>query len=300
MATETETIVGEETGTTEATAETQQTEQATATTETTSTETTQEVDWRSRMAGDDEKLLGFLGRYQSERAFVEAAKKDREAAKAASRYKPLPDAPTDEELAAYRKDNGIPDSPDGYMSALPDGLVVGDDDKPFVDQFMQAMHGANANPQVTAAALETYYNIVEEQAAQEAEMVKSAEREAIEELRTEWGADYRRNLNIMTNHLQTLPEAVRDAFTYGRGSDGKPLGYNPEILRWLTAQALEVNPVATVVPNAGADQAGAIATEMASLEAMMGDKNSKYWKGPEAAKHQARYVQLVEAKQKLG
>lgn len=256
-------------------------------------------DWRSRLSGGDEKLLGYLGRYQSEKAFVEAAKKDREAARNASKFKPLPDNPTDDELAAYRKDNGIPDAPDGYMEALPDGLVVGDDDKPYVDRFLEAMHGKNANPAIASAALETYYQIVEEQAAEEAELVREAEREAVEELRSEWGSDYRRNLNVMTNYLSTLPEPVKDAFTYGKGADGKPLGYNPEIIRWLTAQALEANPVATVVPGAGADQAGAIASEMADIEKKMGDKNSEYWKGPKAAQMQARYVQLVEAKGKL-
>jgi hypothetical protein len=38
---------------------------------------------------------------------------------------------------------------------------------------------------------------------------------------------------------------------------------------------------------------------MAALEAKMGDSKSDYWKGPTAPQNQARYLELVEAKQKL-
>ena len=252
-------------------------------------------DWRARMAGDDEKLLGFLGRYQSEKAFVEAAKKDRDAVRNKTAQK-LPDNPTDEELAAYRKDNGIPDKPEGYLEKLPSGLVVGDDDRPFVDQFLTKMHGVNADPAVTSAALDAYYGIVEEQEAAQAEADRDADNECVTALRDEWGADYKRNANVLRSFLETVPEDVAAALTQARGPDGKILSMNANVIRWLTAQALEVNPLATVVPGAGANQLNAVNEELESLKKEMAIRGSDYWKNP--AK-QERYRVLLEAQDKV-
>jgi hypothetical protein len=271
---------------------------ATTTTDTT-TDTTIADDWRSRLAGDDKKLLGYLARVPSEKELVARVKKHDDDLKAGKYLKPLGDAPTDEELAAWRGAIGVPEKPEGYMEKLPEGLVVGDDDKPYVDKFLESMHAANAPPALTNAALETYYAIVEEQVAAQSEAENAAKSESIEALREEWGGDYKRNLNVMHGFLDTLPEAVADAFRHGKGADGVPLGYNADVLKWLTAQAMEANPVATVVPGAGANQASAIADEMAALEAKMGNRQSDYWKGPTAAKQQARYLELATAREKL-
>lgn len=260
------------------------------------------------MAGGDDKLLGFLGRYQSEKAFVEAAKKDRDAARSRTVSK-LPDNPTDDEIAAYRKDNGIPDAPEGYLEALPEGLVVGDVDKPFVNEFLTKMHGVNAPPSVTAAALESYYDIIEDRQAELADAANEAKNTSIEALREEWGGDYKRNLNIANSYLDTLPPEVANIFKHGTvpvfddkgNATGKvvPIGYTTAALKFLTAQALEANPVATVVPGAGSNQASAIADEIATLESKMGNRQSDYWKGPTSAKQQARYLELVTAREKL-
>lgn len=252
-------------------------------------------DWRSRLAGDDEKLLGFLGRYQSEKAFVEAAKKDRDAVRSKQTLK-LPDNPTETELAEYRKEHGIPETAEGYYEKLADGLVVGDDDKPFVDKFMAEMHGAHAPPAMVNAALDAYYGIVEEQAEQQAQAARELEQASVEELREEWGQDYKRNLNIVTGFLDGLPETVADVFRNGKDSGGLPLGNNAAVIRWLTGLALEQNPIATVVPGAGANQASAIADELAEIRKVMANDRARYNKD-EAM--QARYRELLGAELKL-
>lgn len=252
-------------------------------------------DWRTRLSGGDDKRLRHLGRYQSETAFVEAALKDREAARNA--LKPLGDEPTDEEVAAYRKTFGVPDKPEGYLEKLSDGLVVGDDDRPIVDEFLNAMHKTNAPANVTAAALETYYAIVEKQESEIAERVATAKREAEDDLRNEWGGDYRRNVNITQSFLQTLPAEVQEVI--GGGFDGKgiPLGNNAAVLRWLAGLALESNPLATVVPGTGANQASAIADEIKKIEDVMRTSRSTYNRDEGM---QARYRELLGARDKLG
>jgi len=253
-------------------------------------------DWRARIAGDDSKLAGYLARIPSEKALAEQVKRYNDDLKAGKLVKPLPENPTDEELAAYRKAQGVPDKPDAYLESLPNGLVVGDDDKPFVDQFLGNMHKAGAPPAMVNAALETYYNIVEEQIAAQSEAANGAKNASIEVLREEWGPDYRRNLNVMTSYLHTLPPAVAEAFKFGKGADGLPLGYNADVLKWLTAQAMESNPLATVVPGAGANQASAISEEIAAIEGLMRTDRAAYNKDE---KKQERLRELYAAREKL-
>jgi hypothetical protein len=251
-------------------------------------------DWRARLAGDDKKLLGYLARIPSEKAAFERLKKYEDDFKAGKFLKPLGDKPTDEEVAAWRAQLGVPEKPEDYT--LSEGLVVGDEDKPFVDKFLASMHGANAPPAVVNAALETYYGIVEEQAAQEAEIANTAKSESIEALREEWGGDYKRNLNVMHGYLDTLPEEVANAFRYGKGADGVPLGFNAAVLKWLTERAMETNPVATVVPGAGTNQASAIADEIARIEKVMREDRTAYNRDD---KMQARYRELIGAQLRL-
>ncbi len=295
MTTETETLEAETVETTEAATET--TEAATtATTETAEPfKLPDDFDWRTEFSGGDEKLLKLAGRYASPKAMLEATAKMRD--KVAKGFEPLGDDATDDEKAAYRKAMDIPDAPADYMAKLPEGLVVGEDDKPFVDVFLQEMHAAGAPQASTNAALDSYYKIVEEQQAAILDNIAIAKRDCIEALRQEWASpgEYLRNDNVMQNYLGSLPEAVREAFDKGIDEAGIPLGYNPEIRKWLVSRALEENPLATVVPGAGANQASAIADEIAALEKRMGT-DRKAWFKDEAA--QERYRVLIDAQAK--
>jgi hypothetical protein len=252
-------------------------------------------DWRARIAGTDEKLLGFLGRYASEKAFVEAAKKDRDTLRNGLPLKPLSEDATPEEVAAYRKAFNVPEKSDAYLESLPDGLVVGDDDKPVVSKFAEAMHAANAPKSVVDAALSAYYDIVAEQDAAQLQLNEQARQAGIDALREEWGGDYRRNINVVATHLSTLPQAVQDVIGNARMEDGTLVGNNPEVLRWLADQALAANPLATVVPGAGANAGQAIADEIATIERTMRENRPAYNRDE---RMQARYRQLLEAREK--
>lgn len=256
-----------------------------------------DFDWRTHFTGGDDKLLKLAGRYQSPKALVEALGQLRSKLSSGKVIEPLGEDSTDEEKAAFRKALDIPDSADAYLEKLPDGLVIGDDDKPAVDTFVAAMHEANAPRAVTNAALKAYYDIVDQQAAEQLNQVSAAKKTCEDALREEWAqpGEYRRNENILVNYVSALPEPVRDAFDKGLDANGVPLGYNPAIRQWLVARALEDNPIATVVPGAGANQTEAISAEIAALEKKM--ENRREWFRDEAG--QARYQQLIEARERL-
>lgn len=262
------------------------------------TDTTAAVtdDWRARMAGDDPELLKFLGRHGNEAAAIKEFKKLHGEIRSGKYLKQPDDNATDTEKENWRKAMGVPEKPEGYLEKLPDGLVVGDDDKPYVSEFLTAMHEAGAPPAQTNAALAAYYKILEGQSAKEAELLAEAKTTSEDTLREEWGNDYRRNLTAMHSYLDQQPAAVKEAFTNGFGADGKPLGYNAEVLKWLVATALDKNPLATVVPGAGANQASAVADEIAGIEKTMRENRATYNKDKAM---QARYLELLEARDRL-
>jgi len=257
-----------------------------------------DFDWRTHFTGGDEKLLKLAGRYQSPKAMVEALGQLRSKLSSGKVIEPLGEDSTDEEKAAFRKALDIPDSADAYLEKLPDGLVIGDDDKPAVDTFVAAMHEANAPRAVTNAALKAYYDIVDQQAAEQLNQVSAAKKTCEDALREEWAqpGEYRRNENILVNYVSALPEPVRDAFDKGLDANGVPLGYNPAIRQWLVARALEDNPIATVVPGAGANQADAIADEIAKIEKAMRENRSAYNKDE---RMQSRYRELLTARERM-
>jgi hypothetical protein len=264
------------------------------------------TDWRSEMAGEDADLLKYLGRYHSKDAALKAFRTTQGEIRSGKYIKPLGDDPSEDDVAAYRKTFGVPEKPEGYLETLPDGLVVGEDDKPYVDKFVEAMHAVNAPKADVDAALATYYNIVEEQADAERQEAEQAKHFGEDALRQEWGADYRRNLNVMHSHLETLPAPVRAAMQFGTmpvlDDEGQPtgksvpIGYHPDVLMWLTSLALDKNPLATVVPGAGANQASAIADEIATIEETMRTNRKKYNDSPEM---QARLRTLYDAREKI-
>lgn len=258
-------------------------------------------DWatiRSEIAGDDPKLLKRLERYSSEKDVVDALIAAQN--KVSEKGTRLPKEPTPEQLAEWRTENSIPDKPEGYdLKALPDGRVIGDADKPFVDEFLKAAHMSNMNPTQVTDTVAWY--LAEQERQVDARMQLDVENKAASEevLREEWGSEYRLNKNIIDGFLNTAPEGVKDQLFSSRTPDGNPLGNNPDFLRWLATTARTLNPTATVVPGAGGNAAQAIETELEGIVKLMGDKTSAYWKGAGADKMQSRYRELVDVQQKL-
>lgn len=263
---------------------------------TTTTATTATDDWRSRMAGDDAKALGWLGRYPTEADFFKDSRKRFDEVRGGKLLKPLGDDPSEAEVKAYRDAMGVPEKPEGYLDKLSGGLVVGADDRPIVDKFLEKMHAANAPAGVTDAALQAYYGIVADQDAKIAEATAAAKVACEDTLREEYGADYRRNVTAADAYLETQPAELQAAINGGFNDKGVPLKSDPTVAKWLVQLALEANPLATVVPGAGANTGSAIAEEIAKIEGLMRSDRSAYNKDE---KMQARYRELVAAREKL-
>lgn len=257
--------------------------------------------WRDLMAKGDAKLRKRLDRFKSPNdittSFIEAEKR----ISSGDLKEKLPDDATEEQIAAYRKENGIPEKSEGYLENLPDGLVVGDEDKEIVGSFLERAHAKNADPAVVSDMIGWYYDQQEEAIAMQTEADKAAKQVAEDELRGEWGGEYRANINSMASFLDAAGAdangvPLKQLLLGARLTDGTKLGDNPAAIKWLTKMADEANPAGFVSPSSGLSQIDSVESEIAEIEKMMRTDRTAYNKDQ---KMQDRYLLLLEAKEKL-
>jgi len=259
-------------------------------------------DWRTRMAAgstDVEREVKQLERYESpEQVWRKARELERRLSSGELRSTLKKDA-TAQEVAQYRKEMGIPETPEGYKINMPAGRQAPKEDDAFLKAFLKNAHSAHYTQGQVDSALTAFYSEVDRAAGEMEAHEKKLEETTEDALRKEWGQDYRTNKAMAEALLSRAPAGFRDRFMNGHLADGTPIKADPASWKWLVQMEREINPAATVVPGATGDLGKTIADELADLKKLMGNPNSAYWKGPEAEKKQARYRELVAAQEKL-
>lgn len=251
--------------------------------------------WRQELAGDNEKELKQLERYQSPKDIWNKARALEQRLSSGELRSTLPKDATPEQVTQWRTENGIPEAPDKYdIKFGGDGLPEAD--KTVIDGFLQTAHGKNLNNDQAKGVVDWYYQevarLTEERQAKDVEFGKQAE----DALRAEWGSDYRQNINMVSALVATAPADVADLIKGGRLANGDPLMSHPKVLQWLNGMAREINPVTTLIPNAGGNQTSAIEDEIKAIEDRMRTDRKGY---NEDEKMQARYRALLTAREKL-
>lgn len=259
-------------------------------------------DWRSKLAGEDAKALKRLERFGSPadifKSFRELEAKLSSGKGAPAKSGPPPaDAPA-EDIAAWRKENGIPENAEQYDTSLGEGFVWGDADKPLLDSFTQYAHAKNWDNARLKEGLAWYAENQRAAAERLAIDDQNYRTESEDALRKEWGNDYRRNINMISTLFEGAGDIQNRLFT-ARTSDGKLIGNDPAIARYLSGLARELNPVATIIPGGNTDPMKGIDGRKAEIEKMMGDYNSAYHKGPQSVALQQEYRDLIDAEQKF-
>ena len=252
------------------------------------------------MAGGDDKTLKRLERFASPVAVRDALFAAQDKIRSGQVKSALPEKATEEQLKAWRADNGIPETPDKYDTSLGDGHVWGEADKPLLESVTKAAHAANIPPEHLKPLLkwhqDTQEKLIEEAQGLDAQFKK----DNVDELRGEWGAEYRMEVRIVDEFFEGLPDGLGEVLLNARDANGRPLGANAKLLRWANQMQREANPLSTVIPGSGINSEQAMTAEIDKLKGMMADRAGPYWKGPEAAKHQARYRDLLGAREKAG
>lgn len=252
--------------------------------------------WRDLMAGGDKKLAERLQRRADPQsvfaALIEAEKKISAGLKPAA----LPKDATPEQVTEWRKANGIPETADGYaLDDLGDGLTVGEADKPLVGEFAKAMHELNAPPEIVKAAAATYFKIMERQAAEQTAREADRGAEVQQQFRTEWGANYERNINLIKAHIGEVWGADAALFENARLGDGTPLLAHPTAIKQLFTDAFDRNPQATLTGGAGGASGASVDDEIARIEKLMRDDRKAY---DNDKRTQDRYLELLRFKER--
>jgi len=254
-------------------------------------------DWRTKIAATDEKLLKRLERFASPKALTDSYLALEQRIKTGElKLAKLPDDATDEQKAEWRKAQGVPEKVDDYLAELPEGLVIGEEEKGLVEDFLKDMHGKDIPKKFVQEALA--WNQKQKELQQDALFEANTQAKQLTEdtLRTEFGNEYRANLNQVKALLSSAPDGAGDLLMSAQTPEGVALFNNPGVIRWLVNLAKEINPVATLT--GGSNTPSAIEDRMTTIQKMMGDHSSEYWKGPNAEKLQAEYRTLIEAKQR--
>jgi hypothetical protein len=252
-------------------------------------------DWTKEIADGDETLIPRAARYTSPKEVFKALVATQNKIRSGEFKSALPKDAKPEEIAEWRKENGIPESHDKYDLKLDNGVVIGKEDDAIIGGFLKAAHAKNYTPDQVKSAVQWYYE--EQERATEARQQKDEVEKAAttDALNIEWGSNYRRNINMIENLLAQFPDDVRDKLAGGRLADGTAIFNSPSVLKGFAQLALEVNPASTLVPKGG-DVVKTVDDEIAGIEKAMRTNRSEYNKDQ---KMQERYRELLVAREKI-
>lgn len=245
-------------------------------------------DWREKAAGGDAKVLARLSRFASPKAVADALIAAQNRISQGDLKPVLKKDATPEQLADYRKELGIPETPDKYdISAY---KLEGDDAK-MIEGYLAKAHATNQTPEQVKAGIDAYMEIntqINESRQNQDVQIQTATEDV---LRGEWGNDYRRNITLVNSLLDGAPDGLKDRILTGRLSDGTPIGSDPDALRWLLGLELERNPVGVIAPSGGGNMAKTVDDEIKTIETMMRENRKAYDRDE---KTQARYRDLLQ------
>lgn len=261
-----------------------------------------DANWREKWADKDDRKLNWSKRYTSPSAMLDAAWSAQQKISSGELKAPLPKDATPEQITAYRKDNGIPETAAGYFEKLPDGVKLDDADRAMLAPYTEIMHKHNLSPEAAGEFLAARAKVLDDLMGRQLENDKTLRVQVEDELRKEWGAEYRSNVNNIHSLFAGAPEEVRDSILSARGPDGVALFNNAKTMQYFAQLARQMNPFGVMVGSDGGalDQKG-VEARIAELGGpkFMGNSNSEYWKGPNADKLQKEYRDLIDARDRM-
>lgn len=254
-------------------------------------------DWREKMAGEDAAYLNILKRYNSPGDVGKAHREATRRLSAGEVKKALPENPTPEELSAWRKENGLPETPDAYTPELPNGVVLGEADKPLVDSFKEIAHKANMTPAQFNEALRWYYGEIDAMTAKQQDGDRKFRTQSEDALRADFGGEYRANLNAVNNTLSLYFGDSANDILSARTASGRMLGDDPLFIKSMALLARELNPAMPHIPVGNGNPMQATENRIGEIRKMMAEGKPEYWKDE---KVQKEYRDLLDAQARLG
>ena len=249
-------------------------------------------DWRKSIAGDNAAAMPTLERFQTPKALWESYESLRTKISNGElkSITPFPANGTDEQKGAWRSEHGIPTKPEEYKIEPPQGVVLGDADKPFIEGWAKYAHGKNLNNDVVNAGVAWWAEERVRRQEAAAQQQATLKQETEDTLRTEWGAEYRPSMTRIEGLIEAnLPDGspMRDAIM---GS----VATSPEFANFMAKIAFQLNPSSLPMP-AGADGQIKTVTEWLTKANQMMRTDRKAYNSSEYSKDYAKYATAYKA-----
>ena len=238
-------MADEATDTTGITEETTESVETKAVETATETETTTETkpngstdDWRSGI--QDEKLRDHAGRFTSVLDLVGKHYELRQQLSTA--IQPLGKDATDEQVTAYRKSIGVPETTEGYEFSLPEGHEITDADKTFQTAAADMFHKNNITSE-QATGLNDWWNEIQVAALQE--QIKGDKKYADDTeaaLKVEWpGEEFSRNKAFADKAAAKVFKEDIDEIRSIETKDGRFILDHPSFIKMLAQYGREMD-----------------------------------------------------------
>lgn len=249
------------------------------------TGTTGEVNWRDGIAEDlrgDPALKDFKDVGGLAKSYVETKKMVGDGIRLPDEKDPDAQAKTDE---IYTK-LGRPDKPDGYTAQMPnDGDISWDEDS--VGQFKDVAHAAGLNNKQAQDVMNWYGGLVQAGMKEQNEALQSA----VEELKSDWGSSYDRNMAIT---LQAINKIGGPELEAELGANG--LGNSPHLTKLIYSFAKNLAEDG-IIPGEVAGVTG-VEEAKAKIEAIKANPDHPYFHADapgykEATDEMYRLMQIV-------
>jgi hypothetical protein len=264
--------------------------------------------WREDLAGDDKAFRKTLDRFDSPAALAKAYKEltVRLSSGDLKATKPPPDNATPEQLAAWRAEQGLPQSAAAYVDGLQlgDGTVTGEAEKAFLASFAdEALKGRWTADQYNRA-VRWYFDARDRLAAQRDHADAAFKHEASAGLMREWGHDYAANRNAIAQFFdRSFPENFTEALLTARLPDGRVLANHPIFNKAILEVAKSINPSGAMLPNAAGGGLSGVESRIAEIEGKYmraphgSDLWKSYWTSDSGARMQQEYRGLLAARE---
>jgi hypothetical protein len=261
---------------------------------------TNEFSWNeyvNNVKTKNEKLAKTLERYSSVDDVTKALFEAKQLISKGVKEPELPKNATEEQIKEYRQKIGVPESSDKYQ--FPETVKVKDEDKPLWDLFGKFAIENNISQEDFGKLAPAYYAMeaaIREQGEADYKTIVREQDAAVKEM---WGSDA--TTNIKTNEdflINSGGETLAQLLLGATSSDGKPLGNNPVVAKWINEQARQAG-YSSLMPYYSQTSIDDLNTKIENLEKMMGDHNSAYWKGEHAQVKQKEYRELTMLRDKI-
>lgn len=269
------------------------------------------ANWREELAAGDANVLKDLQKYTDPNALYKSLR-SLQADVSSGKLKAVAQLPanaTDEQKAEFRKANGLPEKAEAYVEklALPDGVVIGDNDKPLINDFAKWAHDKGWPQSQFDEAVNWWHQaqgLAEQQILEADGDHKTAGMTA---LMQEWGpGDYKQNMNIVSTVLAGMPEEFRIELLASRTPSGQLVGNTIGFNKYLAEIGRQLNPAATLVSFNDANPGKTIENEIAQIDAIYqkavqgdGDARRQYYGYDGKPGLDVRQRELIEAQQRM-